>query len=669
MIRRLVVAALVASAGLTSAFAAADLSVSVGSAPQRVGAARAYSVSFVVRNDGPDAATGVTVNGASSVDLSCSGCNAGNIPAGRSVTVSMPFVAPRAEGALRITATATSTSADPNPANNSASADMIVSLDPDLRVSVFGLTPLDPGALFNAGVAVANEASTSAHDVSVTLTFDPGIRVQSTPAYCTTPSSGTIVCRFNEVLPFAHGDPLTFTVRLIAPASRQTNTKLAFDATVAERENDFDPSNNHATAPAELIDTFYVTTMADSGAGSLRQAMLDANVYCTGEQLCAIAFHIAEPSGFPWKTIRVSSPLPPLTAMFLRIDGATQTLFSGDTNPDGPEVEISGGGDVTGDGLVVTKCATEVANLAIGGFLRNGISVVDPVAASNRCTGEHAASLHHLYIGTDPTGEVARPNERGIGLSVDRGPGFTAARNAAAIASNVISGNIHSGIFDLSGRILATANRIGVKAHSDEPLPNGNSGIFVGAADGSDIGTTGFTVEGSVNDPNANVIAYNGQMGVSIARGVSNVAVRNNRIWGNGLLGIDIGLDGPTPSTETVAAPSLTLAHFDPSTGSTIIEGDFTTRTDLAGTGINIYANDAADPSGFGEGQRPVAALRVQGATTHFRAVVAGNLTGQFITATATRSLFIGFAKPVTEGIDQGLLTQTSEFSRAIEVR
>jgi len=40
-----------------------------------------------------------------------------------------------------------------------------------------------------------------------------------------------------------------------------------------------------------------------------------------------------------------------ITAYGLRIDGATQSGFFGDTNPDGPEIEISGGGTIDGDGL------------------------------------------------------------------------------------------------------------------------------------------------------------------------------------------------------------------------------------------------------------------------------------------------------------------------------
>jgi hypothetical protein len=85
---------------------------------------------------------------------------------------------------------------------------------------------------------------------------------------------------------------------------------------------------------------------------------------------------------------------------------------------------------------------------------------------------------------------------------------------------------------------------------------------------------------------------------------------------------------------------------------------------------VDLYANDVADPSGFGEGQRPIGTTLATQFTSsvHFRFEADGDLTGQFITATWTRvNNAFGFAKP--EGIDQNLLTQTPEFSRAIEVR
>jgi hypothetical protein len=240
----------------------------------------------------------------------------------------------------------------------------------------------------------------------------------------------------------------------------------------------------------------------------------------------------------------------------------------------------------------------------------------------------------------------------------------------------VISGNTFSGIFGMSGRLNIANNRIGVKAHADEPLPNGASGVFIGAGGfGSDVGPDVITGRDS-STIGGNVIAFNGETGVAIAAGVIDVGVRNNRIWGNRLLGIDIGLDGPTMSSVTdykdlLTVPVLTIAHYDPAANKTIIEGDIPTPAsgfhDEFGFRISFFANDAADPSGFGEGQRPIGFAATVPPSAHFRFEAAGDLTGQWITATNAHTSFRIAAKPL--GIDQGFLTQTSEFSRGIPVR
>jgi hypothetical protein len=316
----------------------------------------------------------------------------------------------------------------------------------------------------------------------------------------------------------------------------------------------------------------------------------------------------------------------------------------------------------------------EVANLAINGFLRNGISVAEPLA-STPCP-IRGASLHHLFIGTDPTGSAAVPNARGIGTSFANSSrsSFNFTLAAANINDNVISGNLHSGIFGLSGRLNVARNRIGVKAHTDDPLPNGNAGVFIGNGGyGSDVGTSSAFPAITNPGQDGNVIAFNGEMGVAVARGVADVAIRDNRIWGNKLLGIDIGLDGPTQSGPgVVTMPAVTLAHYDPVSRQTVIEGDFAPGGSTFSDEIGVYANDAPDPTGLGEGQRPIAVVRVPTGPPgtqppHFRAAVDGDLTGQFISATLTRGVYVGFAKP--EGIDQLLLTQTSEFSPTVPVQ
>jgi len=639
----------------TTVLASTDLALVVLTPVAPLRAGYPTNITLGIFNHGfVEAAKNVTIAVTASVPVSCN-CNIGTVQPGVAQSTLLSFTAPSTAGTVTISATVSSDTADPDLSNNTASATLTVSTAPDLYVIISGSQTADVGVPFGLALSVQNFSKSEAHDVEVIVNFRPDVFVQSPlPDNCSVPSGGRIVCEAGTVA--AEANIPVFSLKLIAP--QYGNGSVTFTATVTEREQDYEPANNTQTATTKLYDAFQVTTTADAGAGSLRQAILDANANCVGDSLCKIVFAIGQSSPTPWKTIRMASPLPAITASNLILDGATQTQFSGDTNSDGPEIEIAGDGTSDGDGITIATCNAEVANLAVGGFRGNGISVT--TSRPLPCSGFYRTSLHNLFLGTDPTGSSARPNGRGIGTSTS---------GDISIFDCVISGNTHSGIFGLSGHLSVTLNRIGVKAHSDEPLPNGASGILVGdGCYGSDIGEQGFVTVGGAPGSGANVIAFNGETGVAVSSTVANVAVRNNRIWSNALLGIDVGLDGPGSfSKSLILAPTLTLAHYDPVSNKTIVEGDLNQPvTTFPSPAINFYANDAGDPSGYGEGQRPIGSVQVT-TPPHFHFEAPGNLTGQFISATTTRLDYEGFAKP--EGDDQGLLSQTSEFSRWIEVR
>jgi hypothetical protein len=596
----------------------------------------------------------VVINVTANVPITCN-CSVGTIQAGFAVSAFVNFTAPSTAGTITISATVSSDTPDPDLSNNTVSATIPVSTDPEIYITAFGPQTQDLAVPFSQFFTLENFSMSDAHDVVVTINYRDDVGVQSLPEGCNSPVAGRIVCNIGTVP--AQSLQTFYKATLVAPQTYGSGS-IVFTASVTEREHDFDPTTNTKTSTTTLFNPFRVTTTADDGTGSLRQVILDANANCVDASLCKIVFAIGQASPNPWKTIRIASPLPAITANNLILDGATQTQFSGDTNSDGPEVEISGGGTVDGDGLTIATCNAEVANVAIGGFRGNGISVTTAQPAT--CIGFYRTSLHNLFIGTDPTGSSARPNGRGIG---------TLQSADIVIFGCVISGNTRSGIFGLNGHLLVSSNRIGVKAHTDEPLPNGTSGILVGdGCYGSDIGEQGFVTTGGAPGSGANVIAFNGETGVAVSSSVTNVAIRNNRIWGNAFLGIDIGLNGPgTTAKGSILAPTLTLAHYDPVSDKTIIEGDLTQPvTTFPNPSINVYANDTGDPSGYGEGQRPIGSVQVA-KPPHFHFEAPGNLTGQFISATTTRLDYEGFAKP--EGYEQGLLSQTSEFSRWIEVR
>jgi hypothetical protein len=653
----------------TSLHASADLNIKNTLSVSTVKAGSILPLFYELRNTGPDKATNnvvkFTVSGASADKDCAAGCPVIDIFPGGATSFEEHLTVPSVPGTITMTATFTGGVSDPNLKDNTQTTTVTVSTAPDVYITANLPHQLELSEPFDLSIHLGNTSNSPAHDVAAAIDFRPDAIVASVPDGCVSPIPGKIFCHTDMLAP---GAPIqqTWVARLIAPAT-YGNGLLAVSALVSEGEPDFDQGTNYTTASAQLADTFYVAESGNEGSGSLRQAILDANAACTGATPCTIAFRLTEPRHVgPWDTIAITTPLPVLTASNIRIDGGTQTSFIGDTNVDGPEVEISGGGKVDGDGLVISGCDVQVMNLVVNGFGRNGLSVSRPP-----CAGFVSTELHHLFIGTDPTGAQARPNgQRGIGISL--GTFASPFGELVTIHDCVISGNALSGIFDLSGRANIWGNRIGVKAHTDDPLPNGASGIFIGP------GGYGSAVGPDVLSPNlpGNVIAYNGETGVAVAANVFNVSILGNKIWGNRLLGIDIGLDGPTLATKvstdttTLLVPTLTLAHYDPVSKKTIIEGDAS-----AGGSLSLYANDTIDPSGYGEGQRPIGGspLIPFSTITHYHIEIDGDLTGQFITATSTRVDYEGFAKPagkvIAEGVEQGFLTQTSEFSRAIEVR
>src|SRR5260221_13035811 len=96
-------------------------------------------------------------------------------------------------------------------------------------------------------------------------------------------------------------------------------------------------------AVALAFPIFIVTNTHDSGFGSLRDAMESVTRLCI-DSTCEIQFAIPPPvPERGYYTIRPQSPLPQIDAKKIVIDGASQDAVTGDTNPNGPEIEINGG--------------------------------------------------------------------------------------------------------------------------------------------------------------------------------------------------------------------------------------------------------------------------------------------------------------------------------------
>ena len=425
-----------------------------------------------------------------------------------------------------------------------------------------------------------------------------------------------------------------------------------------------------------------VTNTNDSGDGSLRQAILDANA---SPDFSRIAFNIPPASS---KTITPANTLPAITSPVL-IDAMTQPGFTGS-----PAVEIDGtAASVTAgvDGLRITGGASIVQGLIINRFSGNGV----------RIETNGFNTLRNNYIGTNATGTAAATNS-GNGIHI-----VDSAANTIG-AHNLVSGNAGEGIrIDgaPSTQNLIVSNFVGTNALGTAAIANQASGIYIRRAPanvirgnvvsgnggfagiaicgdlsfcgGGDFGTQGNNAAGTVVQfnvvgatPDGQTPIPNLQRGVSIdgapdtlvgdptgvlenriaSSGGSGIvvfhpgAVRNriigNNMYSNGGLGIDLNEDGVTlnDAGDADTGPN-DLLNFPVITGATTtqVTGTYNSAPNAQFT-IQLYVNNFCHPSGNGEGQRLIANVPVvtdANGNASFSQSVTGVLSGTVITATA----------------------------------
>jgi hypothetical protein len=166
--------------------------------------------------------------------------------------------------------------------------------------------------------------------------------------------------------------------------------------------------------------TLVVTSTADAGPGTLRQAILDSNASAGVADV--ITFDIPGPG------VHVIAPLtalPPLTDP-VTIDGTTQPGYSG-----APLVSLDGAlAGPSQSGLTIQAGPTSVRALAIGGFGLSGIRIEG--AASG------GSAVEACFLGVDPGGVLEHGN--GVsGVSV-LDSGGNVIGGASANEGNVIAG-------------------------------------------------------------------------------------------------------------------------------------------------------------------------------------------------------------------------------------
>jgi hypothetical protein len=302
-----------------------------------------------------------------------------------------------------------------------------------------------------------------------------------------------------------------------------------------------------------VMSTFSVVTLSDSGAGSLRQAMLDANNTPGAD---VISFSVAG-------SIQLSRSLPKITDE-VDVDGTTapgftstpvveidfngtkglrfeagssgsalQSLALVDASKAGVKLNSVSNVLVVGNTIGVDLGGAAAGNGGYGVELRNtsGNTIGgDTVPERNIISANHRNGIRLKsssgnkilgnYIGTDVSGTLDYGNgHRGILLRSG-----SVGNTIGVVAGNVISGNERDGVYIKSKSLANTlaGNFIGTNATGSAALGNGKDGIKIKKSDGNLVGSVGTaTFELS------NVISGNGANGITLHKANGNRIAMN----------------------------------------------------------------------------------------------------------------------------------------------
>ena len=260
-----------------------------------------------------------------------------------------------------------------------------------------------------------------------------------------------------------------------------------------------------------LAGTFTVTNTLDSGAGSLRQAISDANG-TSGANL--ITFNIP---GSGVQTISISSSLPTITNS-IAIDGTTQPGYAGI-----PLVDVNGNAGFGQNGLIINASNCVVRALILRHF---GSSSSSGVASGIVLSNAFGATIQGCYIGTTAAGTGSSGNTLDGILVNNSAANIIGGTNASQ--RNIISGNFVNGVFIFgpgSTGNQVMGNYIGLDPTGLVVVLNGQNGILISNAANNVVG-------GSVTGV-GNVISGNHS---------DNLIIQGSNATGNVVAGNIIGL-------------------------------------------------------------------------------------------------------------------------------
>jgi len=279
-----------------------------------------------------------------------------------------------------------------------------------------------------------------------------------------------------------------------------------------------------AAASAAGAATFTVTNTGDSGAGSLRQAILDANA---NPGLDTIAFNISSgcaASGVC--TIAPATNLPSVTDPVL-IDGYTQPGSSANTLAIGDDaalrIELSGTA-VAGGGIGLAFDGPNGGSTVRGLVMNHWSSYsirVGPVFESDGNT------IAGNFIGTDPTGMSSSDTSSQAQIYVTTSSKNTVIGGTAPAARNVIAGGNHGILLEVVSDTTVQGNYLGVNAAGTAAIQTFD-GLLISSTSNTTVGGT---------DPGAGNVIWGANGGIEI--GQANILPSNGNVVQGNRIGTD----------------------------------------------------------------------------------------------------------------------------------
>jgi Calx-beta domain/IPTL-CTERM motif len=363
-------------------------------------------------------------------------------------------------------------------------------------------------------------------------------------------------------------------------------------------------------AGTSVAATLPVTNTNDAGAGSLRQAIIDANgtpaldtitfsIPVATDPNCVVATGVC--------TIAPTSALPSISNPVV-IDGYTQTGATANTNPPNLgtnaslriEVNLAGAGAT---GIFLTGTGSTIRGLIVNRSTSNAVVV--------QGTGGH--TIEGNFIGTNAAGTAGFATP-GNGIVVSAGSNNNIIGGTAAAARNLISGNATAILLSTSGApIVGTTiqgNLIGTTSSGTVALPN-DSSVFLSGAQNTLLGGTTAASRNVISGNTVGIIDstefFSGANGNMIQGNYIGVDVAGAAL-GNGQFGVSLPGRGTTLGGSAAGAGNVIAAN-GPQANVSISGRENIVQGNLIGTG----PSGTVVPTGFVPGAFSVPGVSISG--------------------------------------------------------